>query len=97
MGLDDAFADRQPQAGTAELALRFLVGVLKTVEDKSLQFRGNADAGVLDLKQQLLIVPLYIELHQAAGCEFERVINQVAQHVFQTRCISAHPLWQLRI
>src|SRR4051812_12523183 len=67
VGLDDALADRQPQAMAAGGARAGLVDAKETLEDVGLVFRRNAAAGVRDGKHGVVAIVSQTQLDASAG------------------------------
>ena len=84
-----ALDDRQAQAEAAAAFARGIVDLMIFLEDRlQLRFR-DADAGVPDLDAQLSAAAAAAEQHLAALGVFQRVGEQVADHLLEQPGIAA--------
>ena len=75
-------AERQAQTSAAMAVLKRIFDLAEFVEDRFVMFRRNADAGVRDLEQDLLILKqVGRNDNLSTGRELERVGDQVAQNL----------------
>ena len=89
--LDEALADRQPEAGAAEAPRRRLVGLREGGEDRPDLVGRDADAGVADADREaprLARRELDLQQDMPALGELERVVDEVAQHLRQAHGIA---------
>ena len=94
---DQALADRQAEAGTAELACGGRIRLRKCGEQAWQHIGWNTDAGIahLDPQQHLgLGLRHGIDANDdlAGRGEFDRVVDQIQQHLAQPAGIAQHPL-----
>ena len=92
-------ADREPEAGAAEPALR-LADLLERAEDAVDLVGRDADAAVFDFETQRGLRSAasdasHAQSHLAAVGEFHRVAEQVEQHLAQALLVDPHCLRQL--
>jgi hypothetical protein len=90
--LDQLLHDGEPKAEPAMATRSGAVGLAKAIEDVGQRLRRDAVAGVAHLD---LVLPRPIGVHahadsSAGGREFQRVREQVPQHLLQSRRIAAH-------
>ena len=99
--LHQAPRDRQPQAGAAVAARGRAVGLRERVENRRLPVGGHADAGVGDLDMQDRIGrgalrKIQPHDHLALLGEFDRVADQVDQHLLQPQPVAGEMVGHLR-
>jgi hypothetical protein len=82
--LDQALRYREPEAGAAELPAGAAFGLLEFLEDAGLQFRRDADAGVVDAKRQGAIRrPLDRDRDAAGFGKLDRIADEIEQNLAQ--------------
>ena len=88
---NQSLANRQAQTCAAVLAIGLYVGVLKALEDLFLTIWGNANASVLHFKQNAATHALHANIDAAFGSKFDRVVEQVFEHLHQTLTVTFDP------
>ncbi len=84
-----ALHDRQPEAEAAAAFARRIVELMVFLEDRLKFVVGDADAGVPDLDAQHVAVPAAAQQHLALLGVFQRVGQQVADHLLEQARIAA--------
>src|ERR1700734_604924 len=78
-----AFDDREPEAQTLAPLAGGVVHLMVFVEDRLQLGLGDADPGVPDLDAQFALAPAAPDEHPAALGIFQRVRDQIADHLLE--------------
>src|SRR5437867_9200952 len=79
--------DGKPEPRSLVLAADATVALLKALEDALDVFSGHTDAGIADADQELGTLPLRRHPHATGLGEFDRVAQQVQQHLLELGAI----------
>ena len=89
--LHQLLRDGQPEPGSLVLAADAAVALLKAFEDPLHVVRRDADAGIAHADQQLGALTLGRHPNAAGLGEFDRVAQQVQQHLLELGAIGEDP------
>ena len=81
--LAEPLDDREPQSQTLGVFTRGIVDLMIFIEDQFQLCLGNSNSGVPDLDAHILAAMSAAQQNPAGICVFERVGEQIAQHLLK--------------